>query len=120
MLSGYGFPLMQLCLIFKSYCVSLLPAEADAVLDGEFVGGLTGAGQGGGVAAVFEAAQVPRHCRKTRGEEKRLVTHNNLDAVSITCWLLAGHVQMSQLLDFFCHFMPLDPGFPLDPLQESD
>lgn len=32
--------------------------------------------------------------REERGK-KRLVTHNNLDALCITCSLLAVHVQMS-------------------------
>lgn len=50
----------------KSHLVSLLPAEADTVLDGEFVGGLTGTSQGGGVTTVSEAPQVSRHCRESR------------------------------------------------------
>lgn len=49
--------------------VSLLPAEANAVLDGEFVGGLADAGQSGWVTAVSVAAKVSRHCG-WRGEER--------------------------------------------------
>lgn len=51
-------------LIFRGYAhlIPLLPAEANAVLDGEFVGGLAGAGQSGWVTAVPVAAQVSRHC----------------------------------------------------------
>lgn len=74
---------------FKSHLVSLLPTEANTVLDGEFVGGLAGAGQSGRVTTVFEAAQVPWHCRETRrGWKKRSVTHN-LEAICIKRWLLA-------------------------------
>lgn len=59
----------------SAHLVSLLPAEVDAVLDGEFVGGLAGAGQSGWVTAVSEAAQVSRHCGggregTRRGEER--------------------------------------------------
>lgn len=54
-----------------AYLVALLPAEANAVLHGELVGGLTGARQGGWVAAVFEAAQVSRHCREIEREKER-------------------------------------------------
>lgn len=46
----------------NAHVVALLPAEANAVLDGEFVGGLAGAGQGGRIPAVSVAAQVSRHC----------------------------------------------------------
>lgn len=46
----------------NAHVVALLPAEPNAVLDGEFVGGLAGAGQGGRIPAVSVAAQVSRHC----------------------------------------------------------
>jgi hypothetical protein len=53
-----------------SYLVSLFAAKADAVLDGEFVGGLTAPCQGGRVSTVFETAQVTWHWRK-HSEESR-------------------------------------------------
>lgn len=55
--------------------ISLLPTEANTVLDGEFVGGLTGAGESGRVTTVFEAAQVSRHCEETRGGWKKTQWH---------------------------------------------
>lgn len=58
----------------KSHPVSLFPAEANTVLNSELVGGLAGARQGGRVTAVFEAAQVPRHCREKRRERRDSVT----------------------------------------------
>lgn len=65
----------------KAHLVSLLPTEADTVLDREFVGRLAGAGQSGRVTAVSEAAQVSRHCRETRGRWKEWSVTHNLDAV---------------------------------------
>lgn len=69
-------------LIFRgnAHLVSLLPAEANAVLDGEFVGGLAGAGKSGWVTAVSVAAQVSRHCGgrgEGRGAGRELITNSS-------------------------------------------
>lgn len=53
----------------------MLPAEADTVLDSEFVGGLTGTSQGGGVTTVSEAPQVSRHCRESRPEWEKMISY---------------------------------------------
>lgn len=57
--------------INKAHLVSLLSAEANTVLDGEFIGGLARPGQSGWVTAVFEAAQVSWHCVETNREHNK-------------------------------------------------
>lgn len=73
----------------NAHLVSLPTTEADAALNSEFIVDLAGAGKGGGVSAVPEAAQVSRHCRKQEespfSETAFVQTVSHFDPNNIFC-----------------------------------